>query len=205
MWFAVEPAHLAMKRRPKPYMWERCGGMQGDSTGWLESSDALRRAPVFRRGGSAVRSRLQVIRFGRRPRRGPRDAHAQRPVRTVHGGEPQPLEEDQRALPLRGQPVPGRLAHPPPRSTPSAARTPRPCSTASPPTMDGRPPTGRRLCCARSTAGRASTITGCATRSVSGSRTAQDFGGGRGAAVLARRDRGRSHNPAIRDAHCFGR
>ena len=53
-------------------------------------------------------------------------------------------------------------------STASPAGTSRRASTPSPPITDGRPPTGRCRCCARSTAAPASTMTGCAARSISG-------------------------------------
>ena len=103
-----------------------------------------------------------------------------------------------------GSPVP---------STGSPAGTSRPASTPPPPTTAGRRPTGPCRCCARSTAGPASTGTACATRSISGPpaggrfhrRTRRKISAP--AEVLPCWRKGieaEVHNPVIRDALWFG-
>ena len=80
--------------------------------------------------------------------------------RRVYGGQSQSFETDQRALPLRGEPLSGRLAHPPPRwHQPPGCRDPLQRHHSRPRLVGGQP---RDVAvCARSTAGPASITTVC--------------------------------------------
>ena len=115
-----------------------------------------------------MRSRLQVIRSGRRPHRGPRHAHPRSAKCSKSTWRRTPAVRSGPTRSTATRPTHISATGLPARSTPSAAPTSTPGSTASPPTMAVRPPTERCPCCARSIDGPASTMTGCATRSISG-------------------------------------
>ena len=87
---------------------------------WAEGAQQAGRDRSLRQGHrrAGPEAGAESARPGRRRRRsclrtrqGARDAHPRRGLRRVHGGQPQPLKTDRRALPLRGGPLPGRLAH----------------------------------------------------------------------------------------------
>ena len=103
----------------------------------------------------------------RRARRGTQHADAGRYLRDLPGGQSQPRGEDRQALPPEPQGQSRGLAGAPARRHLAPGRG-GPLQPDHRPARLGGRPTRRSRCCARSTAGPASTARGCATRSSCG-------------------------------------